>query len=613
MLRKKSHARPVAGSALARLAGSRFSFRGKLRTTRRVGFALIAVLIVVSVLSLAAYRFAESMTSEYQVAVRTTEAAQAKTFAASGVHYVAGMLADPNTFNGTLAGNPYDNQGVFANVTVSTDGPKGGGRFSLIAVGDTFTGTGESRYMIRYGVTDEAAKINVNSMLQLDPTGNTLYTALMTLPNMTPNIADSIVDWVDSDEIPRTNGSESSYYQGLSQPYRSKNAPLNSLDELLLVNGVTPQLLYGNDRNRNGKMDTGEADGNDFGRGWSEFLTPYGRELDVDINGNQRINLNDSTTDPNTQSQLLTQALGQAMSDYIMAARMYGTTSTASSTTSSSSSGSSTSGSSTTQSGSSGSSGNSGSGSSGSMSGSGSSGSSGSGSSGNSGSSGSSSGSGSSGSSSNTVTGTAANLRTAVAASLAASTPPTLSNKISSIGSLFSTQVSLPQPANAAQNAPTTVVASPLNDPTQLATVLPPLLDATTPRTTYDMVPRVNVNMAPPEVLTALPGLTAADVATIVNARGSQSPTDPATTTGAWIFTQAGIDPSKFAALEQYITGKTMTYRVHSVGYFASNGSIGNGGAVARVEAVIDTNQGTPRFLYYRDVTDLGRGFDLPR
>jgi len=71
--------------------------------------------------------------------------------------------------------------------------------------------------------------------------------------------------------------------------------------------------------------------------------------------------------------------------------------------------------------------------------------------------------------------------------------------------------------------------------------------------------------------------------------------------------TAANLSPTKFDAIEKYVTGKTMTYRVQSVGYF------GSGGPAARVEAVIDTNQGHPRILYYRDLTDLGKGFDLPR
>jgi len=120
-------------------------------------------------------------------------------------------------------------------------------------------------------------------------------------------------------------------------------------------------------------------------------------------------------------------------------------------------------------------------------------------------------------------------------------------------------------------------------------------------------VPRVNALTAPPEVLAGLPGLTQDEVNAMVTVRQTLTPTDPAATTGAWLVTAANLSPTKFDAVEKYVTGKTMTYRVQSVGYF------GTGGPAARVEAVIDTNQGHPRILYYRDLTDLGKGFDLPR
>ena len=32
---------------------------------------------------------------------------------------------------------------------------------------------------------------------------------------------------------------------------------------------------------------------------------------------------------------------------------------------------------------------------------------------------------------------------------------------------------------------------------------------------------------------------------------------------------------------------------------------------VGRLEAVIDTNNGRPRIVYWRDLTELGKGFDL--
>src|SRR5207302_3890787 len=71
----------------------------------RPGYVLIAVLIVIAVLSLAAYQFTELMTSEYRAAARTNDAAQARHAAVSGIHYAAAMLADPASYFGELGGN----------------------------------------------------------------------------------------------------------------------------------------------------------------------------------------------------------------------------------------------------------------------------------------------------------------------------------------------------------------------------------------------------------------------------------------------------------------------------------------------------------------------------
>ena len=86
-------------------------------------------------------------------------------------------------------------------------------------------------------------------------------TVLMKLPNMTEDIANAILDWIDADDDAAPGGAENEYYIGLSPAYRCKNGPLDSLEELLLVQGVTPELLFGNDRNRNGMLDPDEDDG----------------------------------------------------------------------------------------------------------------------------------------------------------------------------------------------------------------------------------------------------------------------------------------------------------------------------------------------------------------
>ena len=112
---------------------------------------------------------------------------------------------------------------------------------------------------MRHGLEDESSRLNLNVLLILDKqvagSGRTL---LMGLPGMTEDVADAILDWLDPDDEPRELGCEVEYYSGLSPPYAAKNGPVDTVEELLLVRGVTPQLLFGCDINRNGQLDQNE-------------------------------------------------------------------------------------------------------------------------------------------------------------------------------------------------------------------------------------------------------------------------------------------------------------------------------------------------------------------
>jgi type II secretory pathway component PulK len=58
-------------------------------------------------------------------------------------------------------------------------------------------------------------------------------------------VADSIMDWRDEDDLHRDNGAEDDYYEALPRPYSCKDAPFDSIEELLLVRGVTREMYYG--------------------------------------------------------------------------------------------------------------------------------------------------------------------------------------------------------------------------------------------------------------------------------------------------------------------------------------------------------------------------------
>jgi hypothetical protein len=69
--------------------------------------------------------------------------------------------------------------------------------------------------------------------------------------------------------------------------------------------------------------------------------------------------------------------------------------------------------------------------------------------------------------------------------------------------------------------------------------------------------------------------------------------------------TQANITADVMKKLDPYITARTQVYSFQVVGHFD------RGGPPARVEAVVDTNLGRPRVVYWRNLSDLGRAFNF--
>ena len=80
--------------------------------------------------------------------------------------------------------------------------------------------------------------------------------------------ANSILDWIDEDDLQRPGGAEKDYYLSLPSPYLPKNAQIQDMRELLLVKGVNRHLLYGTDDHP----------------GLIHFFHVYGEAKSLDIN-----------------------------------------------------------------------------------------------------------------------------------------------------------------------------------------------------------------------------------------------------------------------------------------------------------------------------------------
>jgi DNA uptake protein ComE-like DNA-binding protein len=294
---------------------------------RKNGMVLPLVLVVVAMLSLAAYTFSELMLTEYKAAIVNERQAQTRTFADTGVELMQDFVKEIDDLQ-LQAGGRYNNPGYFQGVLVAdAEQARERGRFSILVPNIA----NEELAGVRYGVEDESTRLNLNTILladQINPGGASAL--LMALPGMTPEAADSILDWLDPDEDPRENGGETAYYSGLG--YACKNGPLDTIEELLLVKGVTPDLLFGRDSNRNGMIDAGESNNpslaestampTEVDRGWAAYLTLYSLEANVTPDGLPRIDLN--AADLQQLHDDLAAVFDGSIVDFIIAYRQFG-------------------------------------------------------------------------------------------------------------------------------------------------------------------------------------------------------------------------------------------------------------------------------------------------
>ena len=281
------------------------------------GVVMFVVTIVIAVLTLGAVAFLGLMKIERRTTAKRLGELKTVSANQSGATLLR-VLAGFSDKERQRLGGVYDNPRLFRAVPV-VPGQSGGGlesgepRFTFLApkfTRDTVEG-------LRCGMVNESSRLNLSAVLawELESPGSG-RAALMALPGMTDVMADSILDWIDPDERTRPHGAEASYYAGKRLPYSPRNAVPVFLEEILLARDVTRYQLYGTDEtycfglkaDGRAAAPPGEVIGSlrsvpgekTDGKNrtdplpWSELLTVYSAERDVDPEGQPRVDLNGS-------------------------------------------------------------------------------------------------------------------------------------------------------------------------------------------------------------------------------------------------------------------------------------------------------------------------------
>jgi len=102
---------------------------------------------------------------------------------------------------------------------------------------------------LKIKISDENSKINISAFAnEFTEKTKYYYMAQIFFLNMglTMDFADIMHDWVDIDDTPMPYGAETSdYYLTLNPSYSAKNGAMDSIDEMLMLKDMTPEIYYG--------------------------------------------------------------------------------------------------------------------------------------------------------------------------------------------------------------------------------------------------------------------------------------------------------------------------------------------------------------------------------
>ena len=257
---------------------SRRLARAKSRARER-GIALVMVLGAIAVLTVMLAEFQDETSAEAASATAERDSVQAEYMARSAVNLSRLLIATEPTIRGAIAplfmmmkktppqlpvwefsdrilGAFNDEEGSKDfSATVGVDAKTGknlgikDGRFELVIVDE------DAKINVNLGAANEIAHIRLAQELMglmLPPQYNTIFEQKDGTGQFHDrlSICSAIIDWGDQDEQlfncdlskltgASSSGVEDAYYQLLpTRPYRRKNAPYDSLDELHMVRGV---------------------------------------------------------------------------------------------------------------------------------------------------------------------------------------------------------------------------------------------------------------------------------------------------------------------------------------------------------------------------------------
>lgn len=208
------------------------------------GVALLMTIWIMVLLTVMALEFSFAKRVDLTVATNFRDEVQAYYLAQAGVNMAMAEILSKEYYFGSMDGS---GELYFVSRQLKWDDS---GELELDEASPSRKGVRLGRGYYNYEIVDERRKLDIR-LSSNDERLKTLLIESGVGDLEADTIIDSMKDWRDPDDVHRLNGAEDEYYevnyedQGMQAPYLCKNENFDSVRELLLVRGMTPEILFG--------------------------------------------------------------------------------------------------------------------------------------------------------------------------------------------------------------------------------------------------------------------------------------------------------------------------------------------------------------------------------
>ncbi|MFZ3321431.1 MAG: type II secretion system minor pseudopilin GspK [Usitatibacter sp.] len=183
---------------------------------RERGVAVITAVLIVAVAASAAMLMLAQQSAMLDQTALVASRAQADLFARAGIDWSRGILLQDMA------------------IAASYDGLDE-------AWAQPLAGMPVERAVVSGAIVDEQGKFNLNNLVQNNSRSDAdmkVFQRLLASLDLSPDLADAVLDWIDADNtISGNGGAEDPYYLSLAKPYRAANAPMMQVEELYRIRG----------------------------------------------------------------------------------------------------------------------------------------------------------------------------------------------------------------------------------------------------------------------------------------------------------------------------------------------------------------------------------------